>query len=172
MEINKKVRSRKRNTRVDLTAMVSISFLLIIFFMVAGELRKPKMMDLGLPDKCYGEGRHDIICCINYHRVTTILLGDNDKIITYSGLLEFPDDVPKKIKYGQEIRKDLLDKNQQVQEYTGDYRKGIIVIIKPSKKSNYGNLIDILDEMNITGINSYAIVDYYTPEETKLLASK
>jgi biopolymer transport protein ExbD len=38
----KKVRSKKLNARVDLTAMVSISFLLIIFFMVVGELAKPK----------------------------------------------------------------------------------------------------------------------------------
>lgn len=49
--------------------------------------------------------------------------------------------------------------------------QGISVIIKPSKKSKYGNLVDILDEMKITGINSYAIVNEFTPEETKLLAS-
>lgn len=41
----KKVRSKKLSTRVDLTAMVSVSFLLIIFFMVAAELRKPKLME-------------------------------------------------------------------------------------------------------------------------------
>jgi hypothetical protein len=49
---------------------------------------------------------------------------------------------------------------------------GVTVIIKPSKNSNYGNLVDILDEIKITGIKSYSIIDYYTPEESKLLASK
>jgi biopolymer transport protein ExbD len=48
----------------------------------------------------------------------------------------------------------------------------LIVIIKPSKNSNYGNLVDILDEMKITGIKSYSILDEFTPEESKLLAKK
>ena len=45
----------------------------------------------------------------------------------------------------------------------------MIVIIKPSKKSNYRNLVDVLDEMAITNIPTYAIVNEYSPEETKLL---
>ncbi|WP_163410961.1 ExbD/TolR family protein [Flavobacterium ajazii] len=170
--LSKKVRSKKLNTRVDLTAMVSISFLLIIFFMVAAELRKPKIMNLGLPERYCGDD--GVIHCgvgIN-NRVMTLLLGDNDKIITYSGLLELPDESPKKLKYGQEgIRKELLNKIRQVQEYTGDHERGVIVIIKPSKKSNFGNLVDILDEMAIANIGTYAIVNDFTPEESKLLAA-
>ena len=57
-------------------------------------------------------------------------------------------------------------------EYTGNKEKGIIVIIKPSKKSNYRNLIDILDEMAIVDVPTYAIVNDFTPEETKLLEGK
>ena len=45
----------------------------------------------------------------------------------------------------------------------------MIVIIKPSKKSNYRNLVDILDEMAIVGVPTYAIVNDFTPEEKKLL---
>jgi biopolymer transport protein ExbD len=173
MEINKKVRSRKLSTRVDLTAMVSISFLLIIFFMVAGELRKPTMMNLGSPEYC-----GSIVECNkpDENRILTILLDDNDKIITYMGLLYSPVQNPKEVKYGKDgIRKELLVIDKKVHEYSagmGKPENGVTVIIKPSKKSNYGNLVDILDEMNITGINSYAIVNDFTPEETKLLASK
>lgn len=50
--------------------------------------------------------------------------------------------------------------------------RGIIVIIKPSEKSNFKNLIDILNEMEITKIGTYTIVNEFTPEETKLLALK
>ncbi|WP_281309904.1 ExbD/TolR family protein [Flavobacterium flavigenum] len=166
----KKVRSRKLNTRVDLTAMVSISFLLIIFFMVTIELAKPKGIDLGLPDKYPGCGGS--YGCIDANRIYTILLDDNDKIITYHGLLSYPRQNPKEIKYGKDgIRKELLISKKNIQEYTGNPDKGAIVIIKPSKKCNFKNLIDILDEMAITKIDTYTIVDDYTPEETKLLAA-
>lgn len=50
--------------------------------------------------------------------------------------------------------------------------RGVTVIIKPGKKSNYGNLVDILDEMAIAKISTYAIVNEFSPEESKLLASK
>ena len=46
-----KVRSKKQNSKVDLTAMVDLAFLLITFFMLTTSLSKPKAMDLGLPDK-------------------------------------------------------------------------------------------------------------------------
>lgn len=36
---------------------------------------------------------------------------------------------------------------------------GPIVLIKAHKTANYGNFVDILDEMNITGIARYTVVD-------------
>ncbi len=172
----KKVRSKKLSTRVDLTAMVSVSFLLIIFFMVVAELSKPQAMDLSLPNNDYDDGWRFTGCILHDERRTlTLLLDDDNKIITYSGLLFFPIEAPKEVQYGKNgIRKELLERNKKVLEYSAERGKpgrGVTVIIKPCKNSNYGNLVDILDEMKITGINSYSIVDYYTPEETKLLAS-
>ena len=48
---SKKVRSKKSNSKVDLTAMVDLAFLLITFFMLTTSLSKPQSPDLGLPDK-------------------------------------------------------------------------------------------------------------------------
>ncbi len=168
-----KVRSKKLSSRVDLTAMVSVSFLLIIFFMVVGELSKPKVMELTSPD-CIDKDLHLGCNMPNENRTMTVLLNDNNEIITYSGLLFVPIDAPKKIKFGKNgIRKVLLERNKKVLEYSaalGKPGRGISVIIKPSKHSNYGNLVEILDELKITNINSYSIVPEFTPEETKLLA--
>ena len=165
---SKKIRSKKLNTRVDLTAMVSISFLLIIFFMVTKELSKPRAMFLEMPSYSCGPGG-----CWGENRVLTLLLGDNNKIISYWGNLYTPIEAPKELKYGKEsIRKELLNKNQQMQEHTGDPKKGLIVIIKPSNKSNFGNLVAVLDEMNITKIATYAVVSDFTSKESELLIPK
>ena len=170
----KKVRSKKLNTRVDLTAMVSVSFLLIIFFMVVGELAKPKVMEHDFANGGCGPklgcNRPD------ENRIMTILLDENNKIITYVGFLYAPIQKPKEVLYGKDgIRKELLCIDKKVHEYSATMsgsQIGVTVIIKPSKNSNYGNLVEILDEIKITGIKSYSIVDYYTPEESQLLASK
>ncbi len=170
----KKVRSKKLSSRVDLTAMVSVSFLLIIFFMVVGELSKPKIMLNEVPS-CTGD--RQILGCYwtNENRTLTILLGDDNKLITYSGLLYVPIDAPKKVEYGKNgIRKILVERNKKALEYSSHKDRpgnGITVIIKPSNKCNFKNLVDILDEMEITQIASYSIQNNFSPEEDKLLAS-
>ncbi|MCC9074099.1 biopolymer transporter ExbD [Flavobacterium sp. F-65] len=173
---DKKVRSKKLSTRVDLTAMVSVSFLLIAFFMITNELGKPKTISLALPDKDPDNIWLGGCGIMDGSRIITILLDDHDRIISYHGLLERPIDSPKEMKYGKDgIRKELYSKNKSIKEYSaqiGKPKNGVIVIIKPSKKSNYKNLVDILDEMAIAKIDTYTIINNFTPEESKLLAAR
>lgn len=169
-----KVRSKKLNSKVDLTAMVDLAFLLITFFMLTTTLSKPQSMSLGLPDK---EEKPDLRnqVKVDENRTMTLLLGDNNKLVRYVGLLAAPvsGGAPKDFSYGKDgIRKELLSRKKLVLAYTGNKDKGIIVIIKPSKKSNYRNLVDILDEMAIVDVPTYAIVNEFTPEEQKLLEGK
>ncbi|WP_456313652.1 ExbD/TolR family protein [Pseudomonas shirazensis] len=167
-----KVRSKKQNSKVDLTAMVDLAFLLITFFMLTTTLSKPQSMSLGLPDKDENpENNKDMK--VDEKRTMTIMMGENNKLIYYMGLLDTPIAGPKDIAYGKDgIRKELLARKKSVIEYTGDKAKGIIIIIKPGKKSNYKNLVDILDEMAITGVATYAIVNDFLPKETELLEKK
>ena len=164
---DKKVRSKKQNSKVDLTAMVDLAFLLITFFMLTTSLSKPQSMDLGLPDKDDDPTKNKDVK-VDENRTMTILMGDDNKIKYYMGIMNTPM-APKDITYGKDgLRKEILKRKQSVVTYTGNKDKGLIVIIKPSKKSNYRNLIDVLDEMAISDVPTYAIVDI-TPEEAKLL---
>lgn len=170
-----KVRSKKSNSKVDLTAMVDLAFLLITFFMLTTSLSKPQSMDLGLPDKDEDPSKNKDMK-VDENRTLTVLVGENNKMVYYMGLLATPIAGPKDISYGKDgIRKELLSRRQSVLEYSaskGKPKNGIIVIIKPSKKATYRNLVDILDEMAIVDVPTYAIVNEFSPEEQKLLAAK
>lgn len=168
-----KVRSKKQNSKVDLTAMVDLAFLLITFFMLTTSLSKPQSMDLGLPDKDDDPTKNDEVKT-DQRRTMTIILGDNDKIKWFHGLLEAPEvgGAPADATYGKDgIRKELLKRVKSVPEVVGDPKKGLIVIIKPTKKSTYKNLVDILDEMAICSVPVYAIVNDFSDDE-KALAAK
>lgn len=167
-----KIRSKKLESRVDLTAMVSVSFLLIVFFMVTIDLAKPKSLSMGLPDK-NPEWDSRIICGASTEiRTITILLDNNNKLVSYHGLLGYATEKPKTLSYDENgIRKELQNKKRLIQEYYGDPSRGPIAIIKPSKKSNFKNLVDILDEIAITRIGTFIILNDFTPEESQLLAA-
>ena len=165
-----KVRSKKQNSKVDLTAMVDLAFLLITFFMLTTSLSKPQSMPLGLPAK------DDTLTKIkplktDQRRTVTIILGAKDRVKWYHGLLDAPEvgGAPTTTDYTKDgIRKELLKRVQSIPEVMGDKDKGMIVIIKPTKKSTYKNLVDILDEMAICKVPTYAIVNEFSPEENKL----
>lgn len=156
-----KVRSKKMSTRVDLTAMVDLAFLLITFFMLTTTLAKPQAMDIAMPDKEVPEAKLDVADT----RTMTILLGTGNKLQWYMGSVDEPLTPPEVADYGKNgIRKALLEKKKEVMARTGDPKKGLIVLVKASEKSNYRNLVDILDEMAIIKPQTYAIVDITDPE--------
>ncbi|MBP9792971.1 MAG: biopolymer transporter ExbD [Flavobacterium sp.] len=166
-----KVRSKKSNSKVDLTAMVDLAFLLITFFMLTTSLSKPQSMNLGMPDKKDKPEDKEEDIEVADNRTMTILLGENNKVKWYMGQFIAPLEGPKDSSYGKEgIRNEILSKMKSVPEATGDPKKGLIVILKLDKKTNYKNMVDILDEMAIAKVPTYAIVDL-SPEEKALLAN-
>jgi biopolymer transport protein ExbD len=164
-----KVRSKKSNSKVDLTAMVDLAFLLITFFMLTTSLSKPQSMNLGMPEKDPEKEQQDEIEVADT-RTMTILLGENNKVKWYMGQFATPLEGPKVSSYGKAgIRQEILEKVKSVPIAMNDPKKGLIVILKLDKKTNYKNMVDILDEMAIAKVPTYAIVDI-TPEEKALLA--
>ncbi|MFD1256273.1 ExbD/TolR family protein [Mucilaginibacter terrae] len=158
-----KVRSKKQSTRVDLTAMVDLAFLLVTFFMLTTTLNKPKAMDLAMPDK--DEVTKEQLP-VKASQTMTVLLGKGNKLEWFIGVPGESLTPPATENYGKDgIRKVFIEQAAKVKQATG---KDILVLVKPSEKSVYKNVIDVLDELNITGIRAYAIVDI-TPAEIDLL---
>ena len=165
-----KVRSKKMSTRVDLTPMVDLGFLLITFFMLTTTLAKPQIMALVMPEK-----RVDDPPPVKESKVLTLMLGAKDKVYWYEGISDAKLDSTDYAAEG--MRKVILNKMDGVKAQWGleDYedaktkeqKKGsfTIVIIKPTKEARYKNLVDALDEMKICNVRYYVILDMSTQEE-------
>ncbi len=167
-----KGKPKKMSTRVDLTPMVDLGFLLITFFMLTTTLSKPQIMALVMPDK---DVKLEDLEPVKEGKVLTLLLGANDKVYWYEGITDAKLDSTDYSAEG--LRKVILNKMDKVKGQYGleDYkdvktkedRKGsfINVIIKPTKESRYKNLVDALDEMSITKVRYYVILDVSELEE-------
>ncbi len=158
-----KVRSKKASTRIDLTAMVDLAFLLITFFMFTTTLAKPKAMDLAMPDNSVKTSQLPIAAT----RSMTVLLGSHNKVEWYMG--EPGKTAPTVDNYGKDgLRKALIENAKNVMATHAAPDNFMIVVIKPSDKSTYDNLVTTLDEMSITKVQSYAIVQITPPEVEEL----
>jgi biopolymer transport protein ExbD len=143
---NGKVRSKKTSTRIDMTPMVDLAFLLLTFFVMTTTLNKPQTMEITMPEKPKQEDQQPMV---NEKRVLTLVLGENDKIYWYLGITDPKVNVTNFSNDG--VRKILLRENGQI--------KDMVVLIKPADESKYKNVVDILDEMNISNIARYALMD-------------
>lgn len=147
-----KVRTKKQATKVDLTAMVDLAFLLITFFMLTTSLSKPAAMEIAKPDK---DAKDENRLELRESQTMTILLGKDDKIAWYMGE---PGKSAPTIESFNDIRASLLKNKENVKKSTG---RDIVIIVKPTDASTYGNFVDIMDEIAITktNINAPAVDD-------------
>ena len=149
-------KSKKLSTRVDLTPMVDLGFLLITFFIFTTTVSQPTAMRINLPkdvDKPEEQNK------VKASAVLTVMLAKNDQLYYYEG------DDPVKLQPSnfKNIRDIILDKKKRTD--TADF----VVVLKPSKESTYKNVVNILDEMTIDGVKRYALVDNVSPYEAALI---
>lgn len=141
-------KSHKLSTRVDLTPMVDLGFLLITFFIFTTSMSQPTAMKLIMPD----DSNIDVPSRAAESMTLTLVLGDNHSIYYYNGIFDghlatanFRDD---------EIRSVIQQKMREVAGKFGDKRK-TIVLIKVTENAAYNDIVNTLDEMLINGVSKY-----------------
>ncbi|GAB2795561.1 biopolymer transporter ExbD [Rhabdobacter roseus] len=170
-----KVRAKKMSTRVDMTPMVDLGFLLITFFMLATTMTKPTSMTLNVPAKDKIEEKTEPL---KASKVLTIFLGRNNDIYYLDGIAADDDKAKTDMgtaRFGSEIRDIVFKSKTRINSQNPKDEQGndpFVVVIKPTPASTYRNMVDILDEMAITKTKRYALVDELTPSEKELLGDK
>ena len=165
LRTEKKKRLNKKSTRVDLTPMVDLGFLLLTFFVFTTALSTPMAMDLVMP---YDKTPPDDKVCESC--VLTILLDKDDRIKYYEGAAENNPLVKETGFAPEQIRKILMQKKADVEKVRGSADQ-FILIIKASATSNFRNFVDITDEVTICQIKKY-YVDEIKNEDKRILQEK
>jgi len=169
-------KAKKLSTRVDMTPMVDLGFLLITFFVFTATMSSPTTLDLNMPkDIKKQEDQTEV----KESSVLTIMLGKADQVYYYEGKLVV-DATGNNFKQTtfKGIRDIIINKKKEVMDryyqrpdpaceakaraegkpVSNCADKDFVVIIKPSDDATYRNTVDILDEMTINQVRTYAMV--------------
>jgi len=171
-------KAKKLSTRVDMTPMVDLGFLLITFFVFTATMNEPTTLDLNMPKdiKDQKEQKED-----KEYGVLSVMLGKDDVVYYYEGKLKEDGSNFKSTDF-KGIRDIIVNKRKEVMgRYVRDPEceakmakdkkplsncadKDFVVIIKPTKDATYKNTVDILDEMTINQVRTYAMVKIFDQE--------
>ena len=182
-----KRRPKKQSTRIDMTPMVDLMCLLITFFMLTTAFSKPKVMVITMPEK--KTEKEPEVKIAAWRTLTILLTSDDIVYYYAGEANPRKPPLPQLVKsdFSKDgIRKVLLEKNKDLFRQITEYRdkrvsgkllvadttaesaikkmkkedmKGPIVLIKADDKAKYKDVVNIIDEMAICNIASYAVVD-------------
>jgi biopolymer transport protein ExbD len=182
-------KAKKLSTRVDMTPMVDLGFLLITFFIFTTTMSTPNTMALTMPKD---DVNKDDLTEVKESGALTIMLGKGNQVYYYEGQL-MDDGSNFKSSNFKDIRQVIIDKKKQVManhihDATCDnirkrakegtppdpnwqnacLDRDLVVVIKPNPEATYKNTIDMLDEMTINGVKRFAMIDI-TPNENEVV---
>lgn len=190
-----KKRAKKSSTRIDMTPMVDLAFLLLTFFVLTSTFSKPKAMEISFPAPVDDESKNQKV-----NNALTFIMSKDNSIFYYAGEFYPPnnkDGKPPTVLVKTDFSKDglhklLLDthkptidaihalenqyKKKEIADTTlkrlSNLEKGkkeaLTVLIKADDKATYKNVIDLIDELNVCLVGKYAVVDIM-PTELELL---
>ncbi|MEM7037000.1 MAG: biopolymer transporter ExbD [Bacteroidota bacterium] len=150
-------KQKKKSTRIDMTAMVDVAFLLLTFFILTSTLATPKAMELIKPPKTDDDSNEQKVV---EDKVMTFILGADDKIHCVHKITD-PD--IETVDFSDEGLRKVIDDHlnrfpnrcSEVGDAPGCWDP--IFVIKPAITCKYKNMVDIMDEMRINNIPKYAL---------------
>lgn len=192
-----KKRAKKGSTHIDMTPMVDLAFLLLTFFILTTTMYKPSTLQMTYPVPPPPDQPPPPPTELS--NAITLLLTKNDAIFYYFGEFHTatdgsgkPPTVLERTDFSK-VQKLLVERNTATIAQLNDLAKqfnekklteeeykvkrnaikgtkeNLKAIIKTDPDAKYRNMIDMVDEMDISGIGSYGVVDKLKPEEQAML---
>ena len=155
-------KAKKLSTKVDMTPMVDLGFLLITFFIFTATMNDPAAMQLYMPKDT---DKQEELNKAKESGALTIMLGKNNQVYYYEGQLA-PDGSNFMSTNFKGIRDVIIKKKRSTPP------DDLVIVIKPNDEATYKNTVDILDEMTINDIKRFALVHITRQENEPLKATE
>lgn len=142
--------------RIDMTPMVDIAFLLLVFFMVTTVFRLPQAMEMALPEN--DPTKPPATTKVFEKKLLTVLVSrieGRDSLAFMIGT-ESPKPLP-----WDSLRAKLLERREV-------YGDSLMVLARIDRKCTYATMVNLVDEFNVANTTRFSI-DRYTTVDDSLL---
>ena len=140
---------RRVGIRIDMTPMVDVAFLLLIFFMVTTVFRTPQALEINLPPK------KDVEVNIAQSKVVTVRVLPDDRAYWRRGTDPWS-------------RTKVEDLTSVFNAYKGNDE--IVLLIKIDREARFDNMVHIIDELDLAKLSRFSLATL-TPEERQEVQS-
>ena len=128
---------RRVGVRIDMTPMVDVAFLLLIFFMVTTVFRTPKALEINLPPK-------DAKVDVAESKTLTIRILADGRLYWKRGAQTNPF-----------VRSDVSRIHDVLSPFNG--QNELIVVVKIDRETEFENMVNALDELHAAKLTRFSI---------------
>ena len=143
---------KRIGVKIDMTPMVDVAFLLLIFFMCTTVFRKPQALEINLPPDPNAKVE---IAESNVMTLRVIATEDSTKDVrAFWRIAKDP------------FQEANIDKLQPIFETEGKKNPKLVVLVKIDRKEKYRYMVDIIDQLQFAELNRFSLAPLL-PEEKK-----
>ncbi|NOT35005.1 MAG: biopolymer transporter ExbD [Candidatus Eisenbacteria bacterium] len=142
-------KKRRVGIRIDMTPMVDVAFLLLIFFMVTTVFRTPQALEINLPPK------EDVKVDVAASKVIEVRMLPDDRVYWKNASDPW-------------ARTDMKGLSAVFAPWKGNKEK--IVVIRIDREAKFNNMVNAIDELDIASLTRFSL-QTLTVEEKKEVES-
>ena len=141
---------RRVGVRIDMTPMVDVAFLLLIFFMVTTVFRTPKALEINLPPK-------DTNVQVPESKTMTLRILADGRLYWKRGAKENPWN-RSSVTQVKDVLKPFAGQNE------------LIMVVKVDREADFENMVNMLDELHAAKLTRFSITPLEDKEKTEVEA--
>lgn len=140
---------RRVGIRIDMTPMVDVAFLLLIFFMVTTVFRTPQALEINLPPE------NDSTTEVAASKVLQLRVLADDRIYWKRG--------DKDVPWSRTTAAGIHD---VLKPFVGDEK--LIVLIKIDRDAKFNNMVTIIDQLDVAKLSRFSILELPAKEKAEV----